>query len=354
MIVEGIIAAGKSTIIKQLEKAWPSVQSQYQLAIFTEVVHSVPLLEHYIQDPVKHSYELQHHCAQAYLDLIAKVVNEVQGEKALGWVIIMERSLWAVLMVFTSSLLRTGRMHLADALDIYQRYLPDWIRFVQTVPFFHIWVDTDHTTASGRYQTRNDSVKYPFDLIPYESVLAEAHLQYAHHFDLIVRTNLDPATTIGVIVHKIMHHQPTWKPILNMEAILPTSVPVFSLAVHHVDKYEVLASLPFWYKGAILRRFNELAAINQDRASACSYDIRTITTQGNLARLMSSQLHDMIMACRFFSSSVPTITSESELQRIEVEQRLLNLPEHNDFFVIILQFARILDELMNIISKVFG
>ena len=206
IIVDGVISAGKTTLIKLLEK---SINNQGKIkvkAIYepVDLWNSTGALQYFYQDIPSNCYEFQ---TYTYITRIASVINDIYNNPDVD-VYILERSIWTDRYIFME-LLRdmVGELRMT----MYEQWCELWAYIMPMRVDKWVLLDTSLEESLRRIKIRNRSAETGIS-VEYQTNLYNKHIEFYSKLQeagkpvIIVSNNLMDANFINdaVILNNIV------------------------------------------------------------------------------------------------------------------------------------------------------
>jgi len=172
IVVDGVISAGKTTLIKLLEKSI-NKQVQFKVKAIYEPVdlwNSTGALKYFYQDIPSNCYEFQ---TYTYITRIASVINDIYANPDAD-VYILERSIWTDRYIFME-LLRdmVGELRMT----MYEQWCELWSYIMPMRVDKWVLLDTSLEESLRRIKIRNRSAEDGIS-VEYQTNLYNKHIEF--------------------------------------------------------------------------------------------------------------------------------------------------------------------------------
>ena len=206
IIVDGVISAGKTTLIKLLEKSINDEGKIKVKAIYepVDLWNSTGALQYFYQDISSNCYEFQ---TYTYITRIASVINDIYNNPDVD-VYILERSIWTDRYIFME-LLRdmVGELRMT----MYEQWCELWAYIMPMRVDKWVLLDTSLEESLRRIKIRNRSAETGIS-VEYQTNLYNKHIEFYSKLQeagkpvIIVSHNLMDANFINdaVILNNIV------------------------------------------------------------------------------------------------------------------------------------------------------
>jgi deoxyadenosine/deoxycytidine kinase len=172
IVVDGVISAGKTTLIKLLEKKINS-EGKYKVKAIYEPVdlwNSTGTLQYFYEDIPKHCYEFQ---TYTYITRIASVINEIYNNPDAD-IYILERSIWTDRYIFMELLKEmVGDLRMT----MYNHWCELWSYIMPMRVDKWVLLDTSLNESLKRIKIRNRSAEHGIS-VEYQTNLYNKHIEF--------------------------------------------------------------------------------------------------------------------------------------------------------------------------------
>lgn len=186
IVIDGLISAGKTTLIRLIEKHLNEKGKYKVKAIFEPVDHwnSTGALKYFYLDIPKNCYEFQ---TFTYITRIKTVIDEIYNNQNID-IFIMERSIWTDRYIFMELL----KEHVGDLrMTMYNQWCDLWAMILPLRVDKWVFLDTSLAESLRRIRIRNRDAESGVDET-YQQKLYEKHIDF---YNMLLEKNL-PAIRI--------------------------------------------------------------------------------------------------------------------------------------------------------------
>ena len=172
IVVDGVISAGKTTLIKLLENKINS-EGKYKVKAIYEPVdlwNSTGTLQYFYEDIPKNCYEFQ---TYTYITRIASVINEIYNNPDAD-IYILERSIWTDRYIFMELLKEmVGDLRMT----MYNHWCELWSYIMPMRVDKWVLLDTSLNESLKRIKIRNRSAEHGIS-VEYQTNLYNKHIEF--------------------------------------------------------------------------------------------------------------------------------------------------------------------------------
>jgi deoxyadenosine/deoxycytidine kinase len=210
IVLDGVISAGKTTLIRLLEEKLNQEGSLKVKAIFepVDLWNSTGALQYFYYDVPNRAYEFQ---TYTYITRIARVINELAATPDAD-VYLLERSIWTDRYIFMA-LLKT---HIgALKCQMYDQWCNLWAFIMPMRVDKWVFLNTSLEESLKRIKVRNREAESGVS-IEYQTALYNKHIEFYNELKqqgrnvLVIESNLmddnfiNNPNTLGAIASKVM------------------------------------------------------------------------------------------------------------------------------------------------------
>jgi len=210
IVIDGVISAGKTTLIRLLEEKLNKEGSLKVKAIYepVDLWNSTGALQYFYDDVPSRAYEFQ---TYTYITRIARVINEITAAPDVD-VYLLERSIWTDRYIFMA-LLKT---HIGDLkCQMYDQWCDLWAYIMPMRVDKWVFLDTSLEESLKRIKVRNREAESGVS-VEYQTALYNKHVEFYNELKnqgrnvLVIEPNLmddnfiTNSNTLGSIASKVM------------------------------------------------------------------------------------------------------------------------------------------------------
>jgi len=210
IVIDGVISAGKTTLIRLLEEKLNREGSLKVKAIYepVDLWNSTGALQYFYDDVPSRAYEFQ---TYTYITRIARVINEIAAAPDAD-VYLLERSIWTDRYIFMA-LLKT---HIGDLkCQMYDQWCDLWAYIMPMRVDKWVFLDTSLEESLKRIKVRNREAESGVS-VEYQTALYNKHVEFYNELKnqgrnvLVIEPNLmddnfiTNSNTLGSIASKVM------------------------------------------------------------------------------------------------------------------------------------------------------
>ena len=212
IVVDGLISAGKTTLINLFEKRINSKNSVKVKAIFepVDIWTSTGTLQYFYDDIPAHCYEFQ---TYTYITRIKRIIDELHNNPDAD-IYIIERSIWSDRYIFMELLKNSiGELRFT----MYNQWCDLWALILPLRVDKWVFLDTSLEESIRRIRIRNRNAENCVDE-NYQRQLHEKHIEFYNKLEnnlkpviriqnqLMDNDFINNTVILDEIIHKIMEH----------------------------------------------------------------------------------------------------------------------------------------------------
>lgn len=210
IVIDGVISAGKTTLIRLLEDKLNQEGTHKVKAIYepVDLWNSTGALQYFYDDVPNRAYEFQ---TYTYITRIARVINELVANPDAD-IYLLERSIWTDRYIFMA-LLKT---HIGELrCEMYDQWCDLWAYIMPMRVDKWVFLDTSLEESLRRIKVRNREAESGVS-VEYQTSLYNKHLEFYNELKnqgkpvLIIESKLmddnfiNNSNTLEVIASKVM------------------------------------------------------------------------------------------------------------------------------------------------------
>jgi deoxyadenosine/deoxycytidine kinase len=172
IVIDGVISAGKTTLIRLLENRISNTSSYKVKAIYepVDLWNSTGALQYFYDDITKNAYEFQ---TYTYITRIARVIDEIANNPDAD-IYLLERSIWTDRYIFMELL----KGHVGDLrMTMYNQWCDLWAYIMPMRVDKWVFLDTSLDESLKRIKIRNREAESGVS-VEYQTALYNKHIEF--------------------------------------------------------------------------------------------------------------------------------------------------------------------------------